>query len=83
MNYLEWNRMDRTEEAIREDYCTQPANMAGLPAISLPFKLDSGNHFLPIGLQIIGRRYDDYNLLKFSEKFEQLDNSNIQMTCVF
>ena len=72
MNYQEWNRMDQTEEAIREDYCTQPANMAGLPAISLPFKLDSDNHHLPIGLQIIGRRFNDYLLLKFSEKFQQL-----------
>ena len=72
MNYYRWNQMDQTEEAIREDYCTQPANMAGLPAISLPFKLDPDNDFLPIGLQLIGQKFDDYNLLKFSEKFEQL-----------
>lgn len=74
MNHSEWNCLNCTEEAINEDFCTQPANMAGLPAISVPFKLDPINENLPIGIQIIGKLYDDYRLLKFSAKFEELAN---------
>lgn len=74
MNHFEWSRLNCTEEAINEDFCTQPANMAGLPAISVPFKLDPNNENLPIGMQIIGKLYDDYRLLKFSAQFEALVN---------
>lgn len=71
MNYREWSRMDKTEEAIKEDYCTQPANMAGLPAISLPVKVD-GKSGLPIGLQLVGARFDDYRLLRVAAQLEEL-----------
>jgi len=71
MTYAKWSQMDKTEEAIKEDYCTQPANMAGLPAVSVPFKLDP-NTKLPIGLQFIGNKFDDYRLLKLAVLFESI-----------
>lgn len=73
MNYSEWNRLDKTEEVIKEDYCTQPTNMAGLPAISLPARIDPQNS-LPIGLQLIGNKFGDYRLLQLAEKVEKLFN---------
>ena len=71
MTYSRWSQMDKTEEAIKEDYCTQPANMAGLPAISVPVKLDPETK-LPIGLQLIGNRFEDYRLLKVAQQLESL-----------
>eukprot|EP01121_Diplochlamys_sp_Union-15-3_P008131 TRINITY_DN2138_c0_g2_i1.p1 TRINITY_DN2138_c0_g2~~TRINITY_DN2138_c0_g2_i1.p1 ORF type:complete len:198 (-),score=33.63 TRINITY_DN2138_c0_g2_i1:3-596(-) len=42
------------------DVFTIPASMAGLPAISVPFKLDSG---LPFGLQLISKQLEEAGLL--------------------
>lgn len=56
------------------DILTIPVNLAGLPAMSLPNGFING---LPIGLQIIGKRFDErtiYRLAKFYEdetKFDQ------------
>ncbi|KAJ6223463.1 hypothetical protein RDWZM_002008 [Blomia tropicalis] len=71
MNFAKWSQMDKTEEAIKEDYCTQPTNMAGIPAISIPVKLDDTTK-LPIGIQIIANKFDDYRLLKFAKQLESL-----------
>lgn len=71
MSYRDWSLLDSTEEAIKEDYCTQPTNMAGLPAISLPVKVHPISH-LPIGLQLIGPRFADYSLLRVAGKLERL-----------
>ncbi len=43
------------------DVCTVPVNIAGLPAISIPCGTDKNG--LPIGLQIIGKKYDDARVL--------------------
>ena len=51
------------------DIFTVPVNLAGLPALSLPVGLDKG---LPVGLQIIGKKFSDYRLLDFAEKVEKI-----------
>jgi len=50
------------------DLCTTPVNLANLPAITLPCGFSEG---LPIGLQIIGRAFDEANILKAAYTFEQ------------
>ena len=50
------------------DACTIPVNMAGLPAISLPCGFAEG---LPVGLQIIGRAFDESTLLRAAGTYEQ------------
>ena len=50
------------------DVLTASANLAGLPAVSVPCGFDSKN--LPIGLQIIGRRLDDSRLLNVAHVYE-------------
>lgn len=48
-------------ETYLSDVCTVPVNIAGLPAISVPCGKDKDG--LPIGLQIIGKKYDDVRVL--------------------
>jgi len=49
-----------------EDIFTVQANITGLPAISLP--LGKHSNGMPFGVQLMGRKYDEMNLLAFSEK---------------
>ncbi len=49
------------------DVCTIPVNLAGLPGISIPCGLSDG---LPIGLQMIGRAFDEMTLLRAAHAFE-------------
>jgi aspartyl-tRNA(Asn)/glutamyl-tRNA(Gln) amidotransferase subunit A len=51
------------------DVFTTPINLAGLPAISIPCGF-SGNG-LPIGLQIIGKMFDESAVLRAAYAFEQ------------
>ena len=51
------------------DVCTLPVNMAGLPGISVPCGLDSAG--LPVGLQLIGKAFDEATLLRAAYTYEQ------------
>lgn len=51
------------------DVYTVAANLAGLPALSLPCGLDSAG--LPIGLQLIGKAFDDARLLQIGAAFQR------------
>lgn len=45
-----------------------PANLAGLPALSVPCGFHDG---LPIGLQIIGRPFEEHTVLRAGHAYEQ------------
>jgi len=49
---------------------TYPFNMTGLPAASIPSGWTSDG--LPIGMQIIGKRYDEKTVLQVSKAFEEI-----------
>ena len=50
------------------DVFTVPASMAGLPAVSVPCGFTAGG--LPIGLQLVGRPFDEGTLLKVAHAYE-------------
>ncbi|MGA9228198.1 MAG: Asp-tRNA(Asn)/Glu-tRNA(Gln) amidotransferase subunit GatA, partial [Mesobacillus sp.] len=50
------------------DILTIPVNLAGVPAISVPCGFDKG---LPLGLQIIGRHFDESTVYKVAHAYEQ------------
>ena len=50
------------------DVCTLPINIAGLPAISIPAGF--GNN-LPVGMQIIGKPFDEETVLRVAFAYEQ------------
>ena len=63
---------EMTEDPLRmylSDIFTVPANLAGLPALSLPCGFDRAG--LPIGMQIIGRPFDEATVLRLGHAFEQ------------
>ncbi len=56
-------------EYYLQDIYTIPANLAGLPAISLPMGKING---LPIGLQIMSNRFEDEKLLRIARNYEMV-----------
>jgi aspartyl-tRNA(Asn)/glutamyl-tRNA(Gln) amidotransferase subunit A len=50
------------------DVFTVPANLAGVPAIAVPVGLSGDG--LPLGLQIIGRAFDEETVLRVAEVLE-------------
>ena len=51
------------------DIFTISVNLAGVPGISIPCGFTKGN--LPVGLQIIGKHFDEETLLKAAYAYEQ------------
>lgn len=56
-------------EMYQADICTVTVNIAGLPAVSTPCGYDKNG--MPIGLSIIGRKFDEQTVLQVSDAYEQ------------
>lgn len=59
-------------EMYLSDICTVSVNIAGLPGISIPCGLDSKG--LPIGMQLIGNRFDEETIIKAAHAYEKETN---------
>jgi aspartyl-tRNA(Asn)/glutamyl-tRNA(Gln) amidotransferase subunit A len=51
------------------DVFTVPINLAGIPALSVPCGFTAAG--LPIGLQLIGKPFDEETILRLAYAFEQ------------
>lgn len=60
---------DDAVKSFFDDLFTNPVNMAGLPAISIPIGFGKNN--LPIGMQIIANHFDEATIYKLSSYIER------------
>jgi aspartyl-tRNA(Asn)/glutamyl-tRNA(Gln) amidotransferase subunit A len=63
---------EKTQDPLQmylSDIYTISINLAGLPAISLPCGFDGDG--MPIGLQIIGKHFDETTILRIADVYEQ------------
>ena len=66
---------EKTQDPLQmylSDIFTISVNLAGVPAIVVPCGISSGK--LPIGLQIIGRAFEEEKILRAAHAFEQATN---------
>ena len=61
-------KMDDPIQMYLNDIFTQPANIAGIPAISVPAGTSDG---LPVGLQIMGKHLSEEALFRVAHAYEQ------------
>ena len=62
-------KMDDPIAMYLNDVFTVPSSLAGLPAVSVPAGL--GAEGLPLGLQLIGRAFDEETVLRVADVLEQ------------
>ena len=66
---------EKTDDPMKmylEDVYTVGVNLAGLPAISIPVGfVEKGDAKLPVGMQVIGDKYEDAKLLKIASIYEK------------
>ncbi len=65
------DKVDDPLQMYLEDIFTVPMNLAGLPALSLPVgQIDN----LPIGMQIIGKWFDEKTILRLGYNYQQVNH---------
>lgn len=67
-SFKQFSNSDNRTQTSKHDYCTQPVNLAGLPAASIPVKLSKDS--LPIGIQVIGRKFGEQDVLNLCKWLE-------------
>ena len=70
-------KLDDPLQMYLADIYTISANLAGIPAISIPCGFVSSEN-LPIGLQLMGKHFDESNLIAVGHKFQQATNFHTQ-----
>lgn len=66
-----WNLGEKTNDPLKmylADIYTISANLAGIPGLSVPCGFSDG---LPVGLQILGKQWDEETILKVGYTYEQ------------
>jgi aspartyl-tRNA(Asn)/glutamyl-tRNA(Gln) amidotransferase subunit A len=68
-SYEDYMLEDNRTHTAKQDYCTQPVNLAGLPAVTVPVRLSARS--LPLAVQLIGPHGSDLRLLRAAARLEQ------------
>ena len=70
-------KLDDPLQMYLADIYTISANLAGIPAMSIPCGF-VGKENLPIGLQLMGKHFDEANLIAVGHKFQQATDFHTQ-----
>ncbi len=62
-------KSDNPLEMYLSDICTVSVNIAGLPGLSIPCGVDREG--MPVGMQLIGKRFDEETILNAGYTYEQ------------
>jgi aspartyl-tRNA(Asn)/glutamyl-tRNA(Gln) amidotransferase subunit A len=57
------------------DVYTVPANLAGIPGISVPCGFAGG---LPIGLQLLGKHFDEATILRVAHAYQTVTSWHLE-----
>lgn len=69
-----WNIGEKVNDPLKmylSDAYTIPANLAGICGLSIPCGFSEG---LPVGLQVLGKQFDEASIFKVGHAFEQATN---------
>ncbi len=69
------DKLDDPVTMYQQDLFTIPANLAGLPALSMPAGLHQG---LPLGVQLTGPHFAEARLLNLAHRFQQATDHHRQ-----
>lgn len=67
--YSDFIKSDNQTQCTVQDYFTQPANMAGLPAINIPVSISRKG--LPLSLQLMAPNFEERRLLSVAKWIEE------------
>jgi len=70
-------KLDDPLQMYLADIYTISANLAGIPAMAIPCGF-VGEANLPVGLQLMGKHFDEANLIAVGQKFQQVTNFHTQ-----
>lgn len=76
--FVQGDRMDDPVKMYLNDVFTVPANMSGIPGLSLPAGLDASG--LPLGLQVLGKPFDEETVFAVAGALEQAANFTARPT---
>jgi len=77
-------RGDKTDDPVAmylNDIYTIPTNLAGLPGMSIPAGFDGSG--LPIGLQLVGKYFDEARVLNVAHQFQQQTDWHLRAPAQF
>ncbi|XP_017967310.1 glutamyl-tRNA(Gln) amidotransferase subunit A, mitochondrial [Drosophila navojoa] len=66
--YKDFAALSNRDQCAVQDFCTQPANMAGIPAVSIPIRLSKAG--LPLSLQLMSNNLNEQLLLTVARWIE-------------
>ncbi|EDW58583.1 glutamyl-tRNA(Gln) amidotransferase subunit A, mitochondrial [Drosophila virilis] len=66
--YKDFAALSNRDQCAVQDFCTQPANMAGIPAVSIPVRLSTAG--LPLSLQLMSNSLNEQLLLTVARWIE-------------
>ena len=71
--YKDFTQSNNRDQCAVQDFCTQPANMAGIPAVSIPIRLSAANQ-MPLSIQLMGPYLSEEKLLNVAQWIERQVN---------